>query len=404
MTEEGDTFVSTVEGSNGTWPGLPRSWSYSSLHEAASCPRQWMLGRSTYSELWDEWGYPHRPSLPAMLGDVVHGALEVVLRALHDAGCTSIVDPLVVTVLRGLGGYTQLVEQGVARELDRLSHNPRASSRLDALRVALGQRVPEMRQRVQAMVARTRFYDATPFEGLPSTGPASGSSALGPGFHPEVELRAPELKLAGRVDLITLSEDGCAITDYKTGAVDESHADQLKLYALLWSRDQLHNPTSIPVCRLTISYPGNDVDLPSPSADALASLSDSTVERMGELEQALSERPPLALPETNLCRMCDVRHLCDEYWEARSTGEITDEGEWIDFEGTVVGQNGVRSWTVTASDSSSDLLLRSSSEIVPFTVGAPVRLLDLHREPAGESALPIAALTSNSEVFRCKEL
>ncbi len=404
MTDDDGSFVSIVDRSDGIWPGLPRSWSYSSLHEAESCPRQWMLNRSSYPDLWDEWGYPHRPGLPALLGDVVHGALEVVLRALHDGGCSSIEDPAVVPTLRAIGGYTAVVQQGVKRELDRLTANPRAIPRLEAFGIALSQRVPEMRQRVQAMVARTRFGDAAGNAAQPAVVPeGSTTAALAPGFHPEVDLRVPELKLAGRADLITISDDGCSITDYKTGAVDESHASQLQLYALLWSRDQVRNPSALPVSRLTISYPTMDIDVPPPDSTDLDSLSQSTAARIGDLEETLNSRPPIAIPNDEVCHLCDVRHLCDDYWEARSTGVITDGSDWIDFEGTVTSRNGARSWRVSASNDGADLLMRTASQGVPFEVGASIRVLDLHREPVGESALPIATLTGNSEVFLCKD-
>jgi hypothetical protein len=45
------------------------------------------------------------------------------------------------------------------------------------------------------------------------------------------------------------------------------------------------------------------------------------------------------------------------------------------------------------------LLLRTPSETVPFGVGDRLRLLGLRREEDEEVALPVAVLTSASEVF-----
>lgn len=65
-----------------------------------------MLRRATYPELWAGHGYPERPTLPALFGDVVHAALETILRAYSASSCTSMRDPLTVEVLRSLGGFS----------------------------------------------------------------------------------------------------------------------------------------------------------------------------------------------------------------------------------------------------------------------------------------------------------
>src|SRR6202035_2642742 len=136
---------------------LPKTWSYSSLREATECPRRWMLSRATYPEIWNRWGYPPRPTLPSLMGDVVHGILEVLLRSFHDHGCTSLADPATVKVLKDLGGYTKLVERRIEKELETLGGNPRVADRLGPLQTALRVKVPEIRQRVQAVIARTNF-------------------------------------------------------------------------------------------------------------------------------------------------------------------------------------------------------------------------------------------------------
>ena len=83
MTEVSGVFKTHVRGVEGTWPGRPEFWSYSSLREAEECPRRWALTRATYRAVWDRPGYPPRPIMPAMVGDTVHRALDVILRTLH---------------------------------------------------------------------------------------------------------------------------------------------------------------------------------------------------------------------------------------------------------------------------------------------------------------------------------
>lgn len=87
-------------------PAVPAMWSYSSLKEAETCPRRFALARADYPDLWTQRGYPRLPNLPAMKGDVVHGALQIIVTALVTAGCVSPRTADAVTVLRELGGYT----------------------------------------------------------------------------------------------------------------------------------------------------------------------------------------------------------------------------------------------------------------------------------------------------------
>ena len=380
---------------------MPSTWSYSSLREATKCPRRWMLSRASYPKIWSGWGYPPRPTLPILVGNVVHGILEVLLRSFREQGCTSLADPATVKVLKDLGGYTKLVEHRIDEELAQLADNPRVADRLAPLHTALRVKVPEIRQRVQSVIARTLFQPGSETVGDESSPGARGPLSLG--FHPEVELRAPELRLAGRADLVTVEEDACEITDYKTGSPDPHHADQLRLYALLWSRDTDLNPQTLPVRRLIVSYPSHDVVVDPPTPAELDGLAEETTDLIHEAEVALQERPPPALPEVTMCQLCGVRQLCSEYWSELDLGLSEEaagsEQDWFDFQGTVTGQNGARSWLVDTDTGGPALLLRTSSEAAPFTIGDQIRLLNLRREVDPESTQPIGSMTHLSEVF-----
>src|SRR2546426_514135 len=111
MTPGSDEFSTTVRGVRGVWPSLPKTWSYSSLAEAEECPRRWMLKRASYPNIWAGKGYPPRPNLPALVGDVVHRVLEMILLAMHSERCASLADPCAANVLRSLSGYSALIER-----------------------------------------------------------------------------------------------------------------------------------------------------------------------------------------------------------------------------------------------------------------------------------------------------
>lgn len=392
-----DTFSTAVRGCEGCWPPPPHVWSYSSLREATECPRRWMLSRARYPKLWDQPGYPPTPNVAALAGDVVHLVLERLAAEFRAAGCLSLADPSAVAVLKSLGGYTKLVDKAITHRLEALAVNPRADKRLVALRTALHTKVPELRQRVQAIVARMPLATR---DG-PPPGTAVTGTALAPGAHPEQEIFAQSLRLMGRVDLLTIDEDGCDIIDYKTGGPDDHHRDQLRLYALIWNKDEARNPRSLPVRRLIVSYPSRDVDVHPPDAGALDQLAAAASHEIDLAEAALARRPPPAQPEPDLCRMCSVRQLCDDYW-ASSLTSSSDGGvgnDWFDFEGAVSDRNGARSWLLSSSRSGGPLLLRVPTEKVDFAPGDRVRLLNLRREDDEECPHPVAVLTQSSEVF-----
>ncbi|MBK6871226.1 MAG: PD-(D/E)XK nuclease family protein [Kineosporiaceae bacterium] len=102
----------------------PAMWSYSSLKDVEGCPRRYALSRADYPDLWEQHGYPRLPIPTAIRGDVVHSALEIIVKTLVNAGCTSTRSAEAVAVLRGLGGYTKVAEDVLAKQLARFDGNP----------------------------------------------------------------------------------------------------------------------------------------------------------------------------------------------------------------------------------------------------------------------------------------
>jgi PD-(D/E)XK nuclease superfamily len=398
VSDAAEMFNVGVRDSDGRWPAPPRTWSYSSLRDATECPRRWMLRRATYPGLWDQRGYPPRPGIMPLAGDIVHGAVEAVLIALRAHGCVSSADPAAVAVLKGLGGYTSLVEHGIETVLAALAGNPRARGKTGALKAALQVKVPEMRQRVQSIITRTPVSLAG--EDLSAASPAA-RGPLPAGSYPEAVLQAPDLRLAGRADLLTITADGCEIADYKTGAPDPRHADQVRLYALIWSRDSILNPAGLPARRLILSYASHDEEVQPPSAGEVDALAEAATAQIKAAETALRHRPPPARPSAANCELCEVRQLCTDYWEflaASPANSVQPEG-WLDFEGTAIRQNGPRSWVLADQSDGSELLVRTLGEDVPFTAGDRLRILGLRRGDGSESPMPAVTMTQASEIF-----
>jgi CRISPR/Cas system-associated exonuclease Cas4 (RecB family) len=360
-----------------------------------------MLSRSSYPSVWERPGYPTQVSLPALVGTVIHGGLETILRRLHESGCGSVNDADAVQVLRGLGGYSSVVEQRIAIELESLEENPRVAHRLDVLRARLSERVPEMRRRVQAAIARVTLV---PHQAAPKG--VSEDGAVGPlreGSHPELRLSAPDLRFVGRADLLTISNGECAIVDFKTGAPHEAHMAQLITYALLWSRDTALNPAGIPVSSLVVAYDSHDVHVDPPSAAGLDEFAADLTARLASAESDLLERPPPARPSPATCAYCPVRQLCNDYWAA--FGDALFEHappveQFVDCEGKVLARNGSRSWVLAIGSPYQKVLLRTPSESVVFETPVSVRLTNVALSwRDDEISERVLTLTQSSEVF-----
>jgi len=189
--------------------------------DVEGCPQRYALARASYPDLWDGRAYPPLPTAPALFGNVVHGALQIVVNALAAAGVESSQAIEATEVLRGLGGLTAVVERGVAAQLDLLDTNPRIDeARRRRIARELRAQTPDARVQVQTYLSRTVFGSSTPDDrGIPAGGGSgqgqpSRRRALGEGAHPEVSLAADGLRLRGRIDLLTIAGNKVDIVDY----------------------------------------------------------------------------------------------------------------------------------------------------------------------------------------------
>jgi hypothetical protein len=306
-----------------------------------------------------------------------------------------------VAVLRELGGYSNVAEEVLSVQLARFDGNPRVGAdRREQLTRSLTDWVPEARGQIQTYLNRTNLQTSSGTATVPSNADHATRYPARTGEHPEKELVAEELRIKGRIDLLSVDAAGARITDFKSGAEDPAHRDQLRLYALLWEADSAVNPAGLPVTELVAAYPDHEVYVSVPSASDLAALGDDVAARIEKAEAAIAADPPTA----NLgehCGLCGVRGLCDSYWSKRAprTAEVSD-GNWYDLTGTVVREHGVKSFVLREGRTGSDVLVRTPTPAFALPLGCDIRLLGARRvvDPDDEEAL-IASLTSTSEVL-----
>ena len=409
---EGDRFDTEVEGVWGYSPGTPARWSYSSLKDIENCPRRWVLSRARYPGVWDRHGYPEVPHTAALLGDVIHHALEVIVKALGAQGCTETTSSEAVEVLRELGGLTAVLREAIDLKISDLDSNPRIDANTrENVRQALLDQVGVASNRVQVFLSRGRLPawgsdDGGTSNASEQAGPGRGGPRrrppLGTGTHPEVDVAADDLRLWGRIDLVTVEDGGVTITDYKSGKEDPSHDDQVRLYALLWALDSEMNPDRVAATELVVSYPARERILPAPDAAVLRSLEASTRTRVEEADAEIAGASAVAKPAAQTCQSCQVRHLCADFWQqiAPSPSSVAAR-EWFDLEAIVVRQNGVKSWVVESAQGGVEMLVRTPSPSTMLPVGKGIRVLGVRKvdDDPERPGLVIAALGSTSETY-----
>ncbi len=362
---------------------MPPEWmSFSKLQQIEACPRRWSLMSSDYPAIWKKHGYPEPLIQSALIGRVTHRLVEIIVKEFERAGCTSIDNPDCIKVMRELGGFSRIIEKIFDDILIQYAENPRTVETLAVIKKVLLERKSDIREDARILLSRI-------FEGKQ---PAQSVSIInqgnkGPmrnGIYSEVQLVNEELKWKGVADLIRLTPEECEIRDFKTGAHKEEHAEQLRIYNLLWMCDTQKNPSARPASKLTISYINADVDIPPLLISEVAIYKDKLVKLSNEAKQKVAECTPEALLKEDHCKHCFVRHLCAAYWEKGLPKMFAKEksvNSLIDIAVRIVGIHGSRSYdavTIASSNlpQNTPLILRIS-ENCNFTIGNCLKLLNM---------------------------
>ncbi len=236
------------------WAAEPAWMSVSTLLAIEACPRRWSLSSAHYPHIWEHGGYPPKPLSAALVGQLLHGSLEIITKALNHAGCPSIRDQMFVSVLQELGGYTKIIEEQLGRLAAKLNNNPRAKLKAEHVTTKLRTQIPELRGRLQMFVSKLKLQGKAGGYPRKNKGTFVTRKPLSAGSYAEVELRAESLCWRGFVDFLNLSDDDCEIVDFKTGIAKPEHEFQARVYNLLWARDDTLNPKVLPVGKLSLLY------------------------------------------------------------------------------------------------------------------------------------------------------
>lgn len=389
------------------WPTLPSRMSFSRLVAIEQCPLRWALSAASYPSIWQGKGYPDKPRIAAMVGTIIHRSLERISRALLAHGCRSVAEPEAVDVLRQLGGYSRVIREVADEVLHGLESNPRANRMRDRLQRAVQSHNSSMRERVQTIISRLELHPRDASQS-PSASTDRSRSPLTPGSYSEIELIAEDIGWVGIADVLNVTDTGCEIIDFKTGAHRSEHVTQLQVYALLWAFDSVQNPRQTPITKLILSYPDGDVVVPPPSQSDINSLRQSLREQSENAVRAVQTHPPAACPGQDKCCFCDVRQLCDAYWQwlhRNTCGQVGNLGQTGDVEIHIERRQGPMSWIATAEASNmitreQQVVLLTRAEDPILRPGDRLRIIDaVITVSEDEPASAIITMSGPSEVF-----
>jgi hypothetical protein len=271
-------------------PTPPEHWSYSTLKSWRECPKRWWLERCRYPNIAAKF-YPAPVSAAALEGQLVHQVVEEWGKAGR----------------RGeeQGSVRLRLKIAIRATLTALKDNPRVNvGRLDAA-ISIDACVAKAHDLIGDLEPATQSQGST-------RSTSGGASQAIPSGAEEFWLVVEDPPLKGQLDRVR----DRVVTDFKTGAHDSAHTDQLHFYAVLWWLKYGELPE-----RLELRYPRVVVQVPVPTRVELSALIASIGAEIESARAELQAGNPSARPSAEGCRYCPVRQLCDEYWKSPETFE-----------------------------------------------------------------------------------
>lgn len=377
------------------WPSPPALMSFSTLLELEACPKRWALNAAKYPDIWQGAGYPKMPSLAALKGSIVHNVISLIARGLSQQPKEGIPRTHVSQVLRNLGGFTLLIENTIEEVLQQYSDNPRALPNIKRISDQLKAEIPELRLKSQALLARVNFdrYDSLGicWDHVSQLGTRHSLPA---GIYSELEVKSTDLGWHGFIDFFSLSDDACEIRDFKSGTQKEEHILQLNAYALLWLKDRELNPNGRTVTRLMVSYLKDDVELSIPKPSDYPIIEINIRERTAQALLSIRSMPPKAIVGAENCCFCQVRHLCNEYWDIQRRSvpklPVRKEFQFIDMQIIAISRRGPASWDAKVESSyfalegKPVLVIDQVGFLIDLKEGKRIRLLNVYAAAEGD--------------------
>jgi len=296
-------------------PIFPKRLSYSSIKELDSCPLKYYYshnerpGSDSHSNR-----YPQIVNVKTICGVIIHASINKIVRLLISKGCISTKDKKVFQVLKEIGGIINIVSKEINDQLIELKNNPRYFIQEEYYKKKITDQHEFIIQSIQYYFHKINFLsNLSEREKI-----ANSKSTLGElrdGVFTEIFLDNNDYGLIGFVDLLSIYNGNCVITDFKTGSFKDSHIDQMKFYSMLWYIDQLYNPRKEIAKNFVLMYLDNELVFEGPSEAENLQLLSKIINKIGIIKKDFESGNVLARYDEEFCGFCQVRQLCSEFWK-----------------------------------------------------------------------------------------
>ena len=285
-------------------PSPPSRWSYSTLKEWRRCPRQWWLKRADYVGLSERYPQPIHPT--AIEGRLIHDALE----AFANHAATESAEGTALEEIRRAFAVRSYMKRRLREILSEdVEPNPRVEKTDLLARISIDSCVDGFRRGVKAL-------GSMPFQSRePRVKSDSVIADPSPYDGPERTITIDDPPITGRFDW---SRYG-VICDFKTGDPDPTHAEQLRLYAVLvWAA------FGVQPGGLEIHYVRTDerVRVEVPSVSELSALQEELRREITSANETIRAGSAPPNPSEEHCRWCPVRQFCDAFWNDSVTSSL----------------------------------------------------------------------------------
>jgi hypothetical protein len=302
-----------------SWAAVPERYSFSSLSSISACPRRWQFLRSAWGQ-FDR--FPQRQHPKAIEGQIVHEAIERLMRGLGSKGMPSIGSPAFAEALAETG-FWAFFDARLRACNSELAGHPRTGPafviRSNARDLA-NRAIRLVRERYRPLDTGVRPA-RTPAGRVPDAMRILEQA----GILSEYRISHPMLPLDGIVDLVEQVDGDVRIVDFKTGERKPAHEEQGMLYAMLWWRSTGVMPRAV-----VLQYLDDRHEFEVSEVQLIAAESRAAAE-IEEARRALGRRPAEARPGDS-CRFCPVRARCDEGWSLLERDQATGASSAADLE------------------------------------------------------------------------
>ena len=383
--------------------------SFSALKDIESCPLRWSLSHADYSDLWRGEGYPTKTNVSAIIGQVIHRAVETIVKGTNSLAEGSFQTRMTATI-RDIGGLTALIELSLSEVLDDYYENPRMVGLLDQYRTGRSVLPSTVRTCLQTLLQKVSGMRPVIQDGDFERADEDDrvTKALPYGLYTEITLYARNTNWLGKIDILSIGPTDITIEDIKTGKAKDADREQLLTYAWLWWCDDKRNPNRRLPTHLRVRYLESSVEVPVLNESELIKfereLIDRTARAVATIDKELSE----ARPSSEICRFCEVRQLCDVYWDDVVTSGRAGIGHHGDVDAELIRVLSRKTWQIEVGAGSSfasgtKALLRGPLPENPARHGSTLRILNaMFVEPTGDQSpdeMPVVQLLAQSELF-----